>query len=136
MHWRQLRPGELDHERIWLFVTLALALIGLVWLRFGLPTPECTWKNLTGIPCPGCGATRTVRHVMDGAIPDAFLMNPLFFAVAVGVAIYDVYAAVVLAFGLPRLRFESLPEWSGLPIRVGAVALVLGNWLWLIVKKT
>jgi hypothetical protein len=136
MRWRHLRPGELDHERLWLFVTLSLALIGLVWLRSGVPMPECTWKNLTGIPCPGCGATRTVRLLLDGAIRDALLMNPLFFAVAAGVALYDVYAAVVVAFGLPRLRFENLPAWSGGPIRIGAVALIVGNWFWLIFRKT
>ncbi len=135
IRWRHLRPGELDHERIWLAVSLCAALIGWAFLASGLPTPRCTWHDLTGFACPGCGSTRSARHLLAGDLRAAFAMNPLFFTGLAGVALYDLYAAVVLALRLPRLRLENIPPWLGHAARITAIAALLANWAWLIVRK-
>jgi hypothetical protein len=135
MRWRHLRSGELDHERVWLAVSLCAVLIGWAVLASGLPTPRCMWHELTGLPCPGCGGTRCLRHLLSGRLSAAFAMNPLVFLGLASVALYDVYAAVVLAFRLPRLRIESVPRWLGNLARFGAVAALLANWAWLIARK-
>jgi hypothetical protein len=135
VRWRRLRPGELDHELIWLSVSAAGALVAWVWLRSGIPTPICVFHELTGIACPGCGATRCVRNVIRGDFAAAFLMNPLIFTAGVFLALYDAYAATVLALRLPRLRFDSIPTWLGATARFGIPALILLNWGWLVYSK-
>lgn len=136
MCWRRLRPGELDQELVWLCVTVASAVAGILWLRSGLPTPRCTWHDLTGIPCLGCGSTRCVKYVLQGAWTAAFLINPMMFVVLMATAVYDLYAAIVLFGRLPRLRFkdEAWPDWVGWALRLGALALLMANWTWLIVN--
>lgn len=135
MHWRKLRADETDHELLWLLVTLGAALLGVLWLRSGLPTPQCVWHALTGFPCVGCGGTRCVKHALQGDLLGAFLMNPLVFVTLAGVAIYDAYAAVVLALRLPRLRFGKWPSWAGWTMRGAVTVLLLANWAWLIARR-
>jgi hypothetical protein len=130
MTWRRLRPGELDHEALWLGVSLASAGTAWAWLAAGLPQPGCPFRALTGCPCPTCGMTRCVARVLDGEFASAFRLNPLGAAVLAAVAVFDVYAAIVLAARLPRLRGETstLP----LPLRGIAIGALLLNWAWLI----
>jgi len=135
MRWRPLRSGELDHELIWLSVTVTGAVIAGIWLLSGIPTPVCVFHEFTGFPCPGCGATRCVRHLLKGEWTTAFLLNPVFFVTVFLFAIYDVYAAIVLALRLPRLRFDRIPSWLGTTARFGIPALILINWGWLVYSK-
>ena len=135
MRWRRLLPNEIDYELIWLSVSVLSALVAWYWLRSGLPTPVCLFHEFTGWPCPGCGATRCVRNVMHGDLITGFLMNPMVFIMGALFVIYDVYAAIVLGFRLPRLRFDSIPKWLGATARFGIPAMVLINWGWLVYSK-
>lgn len=38
----------------------------------------CIYKNLIGIPCPGCGMTRAYISLIHGDIEQAFYFHPLF----------------------------------------------------------
>jgi hypothetical protein len=40
--------------------------------------PRCVFNALTGLHCPGCGATRCVGALLQGDIAQAFAYNPLF----------------------------------------------------------
>jgi hypothetical protein len=135
MRWRHLRSGEPDHELIWLSVSVASALIAWLWLRSGFPTPICVFHEMTGFACPGCGATRCVRNVMRGDLIAAFLMNPVVFITGAFFALYDAYAATVLALRLPRVRFDPIPTWLCATARFGIPALILLNWGWLVYSK-
>lgn len=134
MHWRRLRPGALNHELIWLLVTLGSALFAVLWLRAGMPVPRCLWHEFTGVPCIGCGSTRCVRLVLQGAWGAAFAMNPLVFLGLGAIVLYDVYAAAVLTLRLPRLRLEKTPPWVGLTVRVAIGTALVANWAWLIAR--
>ena len=83
--WRRLRRGELDHEALWLGVSLAAFVMAWVWVRLGLQSPACVFHEVTGWACPGCGATRCVRYALRGAFHAAFLVNPLMCATLAGV---------------------------------------------------
>ncbi len=132
MTWRRLRPGETDHEALWLGVTLGSLVVAWCWLRLGLPQPQCVFHLVTGCACPTCGATRCVRFALGGNFPAALAINPLFFATLGAMALYDLYAATVLALRLPRLRADTLPAWAGKAARFTAVGAIAVNWAWLI----
>lgn len=134
MVWRRLRAGELDHELIWLLVSLGMLLVTWFWLASHLPLPRCTWRALTGFACPSCGGTRCLRWLCAGDFFAALLINPLLFFSFIGIAFYDAYAAIVLIFRLPRLRLDKLSSRTANLFRCGAAAVLLLNWGWLIVR--
>ena len=61
--------------------------------------PGCTFHNLTGWHCPGCGATRALHSLLHADLPQAFAWNPLF-----------VIFAPCLLYGLWRSGFSA---WTG-----------------------
>jgi len=132
MVWRRLHPGEIDHEFLWLGVSIAGALGVWFWLHFALPLPRCAWHDYTGLPCPTCGATRCVQYLARGAWQAALLINPFFFLTLVAWTIYDVYAVTVLALRLPRLRWDRIPPRAGSLLRYGFLVALAVNWAWLV----
>ena len=132
MIWRRLRPGETDHEAIWLGVSLASLALAWLWLRLGLLLPACPLHELTGCACPTCGATRCVRFALGGDFGAAFWINPLAFGAFVALALFDAYAAAVLVLRLPRLRGDTWPAWVGKSARLAAIATIAANWAWLV----
>ena len=132
---RPLAPKELDHELVWLAVSLAAVVLGGAWLWLGLAWPRCPLLTLTGYPCLTCGATRCAIAFGHGHLFQAWHWNPLAFVALCGVALFDVYAAMVLAVRLPRLR---LVEWTGSEkntLRVAVVVLITLNWAYLLAHR-
>ena len=65
--------------------------------------PGCTFHQLTGLNCPGCGMTRAAYATLHGRIGDAFRFNP------VGMVLLPVAA---VGFGIEALgwvRGKPLP---------------------------
>lgn len=132
MTWRRLRPGELDHEVLWLAVSIAAACGAWVWLRLSLPVPECAFHRWTGLACPTCGMTRCLRFVFHSNWTAAVSINPLALASYGLVAAFDLYAAAVVALRLPRLRFDTVSPAVRRRVRYAAIAAILANWAWLL----
>lgn len=44
--------------------------------------PQCLFRSLTGLACPGCGSLRSLHHFLHGNIATAFLLNPLLYVLA------------------------------------------------------
>jgi len=88
--------------------------VGAVAARLpAVPGPPCPLRLLTGVPCPLCGSTTSVRTVLGGDPVAALAVSP------VGVA--AVIAAVVLLVWRPaRVRVP----W------VVALVLLAGSWLY------
>ncbi len=66
----------------------------------------CPFRALTGIPCPGCGATRSFFTLGSGHIVTSVRLNPL------GVFLW-LFLAAVVAFQvglLPRRLFEKAKQ--------------------------
>ena len=135
MRWRHLRPEELDHEKIWLAVSVTAIFVAWAVFKADLPLPKCLWHQFTGLPCPSCGGTRCARSILHGSWQTAFAMNPLVFLSIVGAILYDLYAAVVLLFRLPRLRFDDPPPWLSFWSRLSVAILFVANWTWLIAAR-
>ena len=101
--------------------------VGLIERARGLSIPLCHWKRLTGLPCPTCGGTRMLFHMIEGRVLEAFLLNPLLFVAG---ASFVVWMVAKLVFA----RSVSL-ECSRAEQRciVAALAVTFAtNWAYLI----
>ena len=63
------------------FIWLGLAAAGLVLFVFNPANfhffPQCPFRTLTGLQCPGCGSTRAFHQLLHLHPVAAFKLNPL-----------------------------------------------------------
>ena len=103
---------------------LAFVAVGiLLWHvdpnQVGNPLPPCPFHWLTGLYCPGCGATRALHALLHGNFPKAFSMNPVF----------------VLA--LPVVLLLILHHAAKLPAKLIVLAHFFSDarpWAWLLIS--
>jgi hypothetical protein len=129
---RHLALDELDHELIWLSVSLGSLALAVAWFAAGLSWPRCLFHDLTGLPCLTCGATRSGMEFFHGHFAAAWKWNPLVFGLLCGLTLYDVYAFAVLVTRAPRLRIalvSGLGKKYARTVVIGALAL---NWIYLL----
>jgi hypothetical protein len=129
---RRITPCEFNHELVWLSVSVAAGIGGAIWLALGLPTLRCPFLAVTGYPCLTCGATRCAVAFLHGDFSTAWLWNPLALAALCGVALFDLYAAIVLIARAPRLRVVDWTQAEKNAVRIAVVALVVANWGYLL----
>lgn len=130
VYWRRLRPGELDHELLWLLVSVTAAGVGAAWLALHLPWPRCNFQALFGIPCVTCGSTRSALALLHGDILGAWSWNPLATLAMGAIALFDLYALAVLIRRGPRLRISfGRAKWPLLIVLFIAAGL---NWIYLL----
>ena len=132
--WRRVAPGEVDHELLWLSVSLGALALAAAWQAIGLPWPHCLFLAITGHPCLTCGATRATIQFLHGNFLAALRWNPLVFAFFCGATLFDFYAAVVLVTGAPRLRIRALTPAEKKWARILILALLALNWIYLLVN--
>lgn len=121
-----------DLERFSLLLVSVFALVGGVFLalqRLGVRLPLCLWRQLTGLPCAGCGGTRAVDSLLRGDLSGALAMNPLALLAAFVAMLLALYSCCVLFFRLEPLRPRILRDNVGRFILVGLLA---GNWIYLL----
>lgn len=129
---RRLRAGELDHELVWLSVTVSAALAGSAWLALHLPWPTCAFRALTGLPCVTCGATRASLSFLHGDLGSAFRLNPLVFLGLCAVLLFDLYAIFVLSTGARRVRLSFPRAGTRKVVLATVLAAGLANWIYLL----
>ncbi|KAF0969021.1 MULTISPECIES: DUF2752 domain-containing protein [Mycobacteriales] len=84
----------------------------------------CPFAMTTGLPCPGCGLTRSWVALMHGDVAESFRFNVFGPILLVLTAVTVVFAAVTLV----RRRRMPLDGWRDIVLgRAGAV--LLGAWL-------
>lgn len=71
-------------------IASAIAIVAVAagaWVLYTFPPvtagfyPQCAFRQLTGLDCPGCGSTRALHALLHGRVGEAFLFNPFLFAV-------------------------------------------------------
>ena len=132
---RRIEQGELDHELIWLSISVAALALSVAWLGLGLPWPHCPFLTLTGHPCLTCGATRGTLQFLQGHFLAALRWNPLVFIGLCALIIFDLYAAAVLIMRWPRLRLVGLTNKERRLIRWGTIAVLALNWIYLLTRS-
>ena len=128
----QLSPGEIDHELVWLSVSLGSLAFAAVWFAMHLPWPHCFFLTITGHPCLTCGATRAAFAFFHLDFWSAWKWNPLVFIILCSISIFDAYAFAVLIGRLPRLRLTRLDPREKIVVRIAIVLLLLANWIYLL----
>ena len=95
---------------------------------FSLPAiPMCAFKLWTGMPCPGCGMTRSVVRLVHGDLGASLRFHPLGLFVGAFVAATGYGAARSLATGR-----DPVWEWferRGSPLALGFVGAMLALWV-------
>lgn len=98
----------------------------------------CFIKHVTSLPCPSCGATRSVISIAQGDFKNAFRINPFGFLIALIMVLsplwilFDTFTRKE-SFFIHYQKMEKLlqrPAWY-LPLAL----LVLMNWIWNISKS-
>lgn len=130
---RRLSPGDLDHEFLWLSVSLGSLGLAAIWFGLGLPWPRCAFHDLTGLPCLSCGMTRSAVQFFHGHLLTAFQWNPLVFAILCGIVLFNAYALFVLATRAPRLRIVFQSPREKRCARIVVIAVLVVNWGYLLV---
>lgn len=129
---RRLAPGEIDHELVWLSVSVSSLSAAAAWLASGLPWPRCAFHDLTGLPCVTCGATRAAIAFFHGNISNAWKWNPLILTFLSGLSIFNVYALIVFVTCAPRLRIAHFNFIEKKCARMVLVAAIFLNWTYLL----
>jgi len=129
---RQLAPGEVDHELVWLSVSLGSLAFAALWFALRLPWPHCLFLTITGHPCLTCGATRSATAFFHWDFWGAWKWNPLVFLFLSGLSIFDAYAFGVLVLRTPRLRVGRFSGVEKRLLRFAALVAFLSNWIYLL----
>lgn len=107
-----------------LAVPYVFLVLGFLWWGGGW---SCLWRELTTLPCPGCGGTRAFLGMMQGEWGQALRDNPGVVFLVVGLGLLNSYAMAVLLLPIPPWRPQFPFGWRWL---VGGT-LVL-NWIYLL----
>jgi hypothetical protein len=110
---------------------LALAAVGMAVAiftdRFKIALPQCTFKQLTGLPCAFCGSTRALRALGHLHFAQAFWFNPLATAGVFGAVI-----AVICSSVAPQWFENFVIRVKRWPLLTIGLALVVANWLFVL----
>jgi hypothetical protein len=134
----------LNRSRLYIILFIS-CVAGYTWLfiNYNLNSTNskdinvCIIKHVTNIPCPSCGATRSVLSLLNGDFSEAMLWNPLGIFLALILLItpiwisYDYLEKKETLFYYYR-KMESAFQQKKLAIP--AIILVISNWIWNIYK--
>lgn len=128
MTWRAAARVDREVAVLWAVCAAGCLALRPVWLAAAGLLPACLWHVWTGLPCPGCGTTRAIVHLLLGEIVAAFAMNPLAAGAAVAFVAGGLVAPLWLGLGglVPVVPAQPRPAWA-----LATFAMVTTNWAWL-----
>ena len=102
----------------------AFAWLGATTLPEGRENSFCVYRRATGMPCPGCGLTRSADHLASGRFHQAFTAHPLGPVLA--------FEAVLLWLGIGLWLLGTVPAPGRSVVEIALIAhLVAVVALWL-----
>lgn len=100
----------------------------------------CLFKEITGIPCPGCGSTRAIISLFHGDVGQALWYNPMavvLLVLFVFIAVYSVFDWILRKREpwhkesiYNKIFHRRWPVWT----IVLAAIVTAANWYWNIKK--
>jgi hypothetical protein len=120
--------------------------VGLFWIGISYFIHEspasqaslCPVKNVTGMPCPACGTTRSIIAILYGEFNHAALINPLGFLMAGVMILFPAWILRDVATGsFSFYRFYQQVElkFHNKWIAGISVLLICLNWAWNFIKE-
>ncbi len=91
--------------------------------------PLCTFRYVTGIPCPTCGMTTCFVHLSHGEFYQALLSSPLGSLVFLLTVIAVIYLVGTLVFRWPAIRVE-MSHRERIMFFVMLGVLLAANWVY------
>ncbi|WP_299054430.1 DUF2752 domain-containing protein [uncultured Polaribacter sp.] len=135
---------SLNRNRLYVRVIIA-SVVGYVWILLQVtknnfsnnPFRVCFLKQITNIPCPSCGTTRSVTSIIQGHFLDALYSNPLGYLIFIVLLISPFWILkdlfkktnTFLQFYIKILTTIKKPK-----IAFVLIVLVILNWIWNINK--
>ncbi len=106
-------------------VAWAVLLIALIHPPHGLGIPICWTAAVTGVPCPGCGLTRSMSCAVRGMFNASWHYHPF------GVVFLAVFAGVAVISLLPTATRQRIDALIGRHVKVmnAAYAVLIGAFL-------
>ena len=84
----------------------------------------CLFRNVTGLPCPFCGSTRSVGHILQGEFSAALQSNPLgYFGLAFLVVLFISPSAIKGTSDYLAKKWWILTQRNQIVITVGLIVL-------------
>lgn len=122
------------------FFLTAFGIIGVcfsIGARFLYPRGigfACLFKSIFKIPCLTCGTSRVFYYLGSLEFAKAFLSNPLISMLVAGFIILMIITGISLLLGLPKYHIVLNKEEKAY-VTGAAIALVIANWIYLIIAK-
>jgi hypothetical protein len=114
---------------LWVAAVASALILRPIWIALAPHLRTCTFRRLSGIPCPTCGTTRSALAMLDFDLASAFLVNPLAalagFAFVAGGAAALVW--LVLRWPMPSFGLRWSRPWT-----LALIGILVGNWAYLI----
>jgi hypothetical protein len=108
-------------RRVGLILTGTLG-VHIVLVSLHLPSWQCPFFSLTGVPCPGCGLTRACMLLLRGEVQASFKFHAFAPAFIVFISI------LIVSTLLPRSVAETLRhKIETLERRTGITIIILGG---------
>jgi hypothetical protein len=100
------------------------------YLKIGsIPLPDtCIFHNLTGLPCPGCGLSRSIVAAAHGEIINSFSHHRLGLLTLVYILLQFVFRLGWILFPKYELRFSRTGKYLDRGI-IGLAVLFGLNWI-------
>jgi hypothetical protein len=125
---------------------VCLSLVGYGWIGWNVAEGSehsavpsvCLFKEVTGLPCPSCGTTRSLLLLISGRFHESLMMNPFGIVLALALLIVPLWIMIDTfgnndGFYRWYTRMENLLTHNKL-LAAFAAAIVMLNWFWNISK--
>lgn len=131
-------------ERNKIYSILFLACLGgLTWVLLSAnhlgpeDTSFCLVKNVSGLPCPSCGSTRSVLSLFHGDLAGAFYWNPLGFIITITMITAPLWILLDVIRKQDSLhrfycKVEDLMRKKS--VFIPSILMIAANWVWNIMK--
>lgn len=124
------RPTGL-HPLLWLAGIAGIAFLARVLLQWNENMPLCGFREMTGVPCPLCGGTRTLKSIAEFDLTAAIQFNPLVLVTFALVMVWAVWKLLERILGTRFFRDGSRTV-AKLPLAFIVFGALLLNWIYLI----
>lgn len=96
-----------------IYYCLLISIIGMAYYLFGKITGfyfPCLFRVVTGLYCPGCGATRLATALLEGRFLEAYKSNPVLFLILpiLGVMLIKYLIGYIKGTGTENTRIEKI----------------------------